>query len=190
MMKTERPTAPEYLRENYKNWGKDYRQKLIDSNQNNEFSWRNKYEEISNALKAMTQNHCSFCGIYPLRASGATVEHFRPKNKFPLLSYFWGNLFYCCSCCQKKGNRFNRKLLKPDKFSYSFNFYFLYIFSTGIIKPNPRRTVEDQERAEITIELYGLNKFGRPEARVEERKKYFDSNNPNINAFSYRFILI
>ena len=171
--------------------GREYRRKLDNPNANNNFSWKGKYQEISDELFVITKNHCCFCDLHPLKASGASVEHFRPKSIFPLVSYVWGNLFYCCTNCQKKGNKFplDFRLLKPDQPSYSFNFYFIFNFSTGVIKPNPARTFEDQMRADKNIGLYGLNKYGRPEARISEHRKFSDAVNPNIENYSYRFIL-
>lgn len=191
MMPMPRTPAPQFLKDNYKKWGKEYKRKLDNPNTNNDFSWKRKYQEITDELVAVTKNHCCFCDIHPLKASGATVEHFRPKSTFPLVSYAWGNLFYCCMNCQKKGSKFpfDFKLLKPDQISYSFSYYFIYNFSTGIIRPNPTRSFEEQKRAENTVNLYGLNKYGRPEARILERKKFLDANNPDIENYSFRFVL-
>lgn len=191
MMPMIRTEIPQALKDNYKKWGKEYKQKIVDPSQNNSFPWNGSYDEITAQLFNITKNHCCFCDLHPLKASGASVEHFRPKNTFPLLSYVWGNLFYCCTNCQKKGNRFplDYKLLKPDVILYSFNYYFIYNYATGIINPNPARTSEEQKRAGNNIKLYGLNKYGRPEARLLEYKKFFDANNPDIEEYSYRFIL-
>ncbi len=188
MMVTLRMKSPQSLKENYKKWGKEYKQNL-QRNSGYSFHWHGRRDEIDEALFLMTANHCSFCDIQPLKASGATIEHFRPKKKKPLLAYYWGNLFYCCSNCQKKGDRFSKKLLKPDQLSYEFRHYFIYSFSTGIIYPNPACSSEDQERAEITIVLYGLNDWGRPYERIKERQKFLEAVKPNINVYSYRFIL-
>ena len=191
MMSMPRTQAPQSLKDNYKKWGREYKQKLNNPNANKNFSWKGKYQEITDELFILTKNHCCFCDLHPLKASGATVEHFRPKLDFPIVSYFWGNLFYCCTNCQKKGNRFplDFRLLKPDQKSYSFDYYFIFSFSTGIIKPNPARSRAEQKRAENTIRLYGLNKYGRPEARIAERKKFFNAINPDVENYSYRFIL-
>lgn len=191
MMPMQRTQAPQSLKDNYRKWGREYKEKLNNPNVNNDFSWKGKYQEITSELFEITKNHCCFCDIHPLKASGATVEHFRPKSAFPLVSYVWENLFYCCTNCQKKGSKFplDFKLLKPDQVSYSFSYYFIYNFSTGIIKTNPMRSFSEKKRAENNIELYGLNKYGRPEARVLERKKFLDANNPNTESYSFRFIL-
>jgi uncharacterized protein (TIGR02646 family) len=193
MKETPRTEAPQNLKENYKKWGRQYKQFLKKDSKSLRFDWHSCYKEIEDALFRMTNNHCSFCDIQPLRASGPTVEHFRPKKEFPLLAYFWGNLFYACSNCQKKGKRFNKKLLKPDRISYKFRYYFIYSYSTRIIKPNPARSVEDQERARITIEWYGLNKWGRPDERMKVLNEYREDitlgKQKDIIDYSYRFIL-
>ena len=190
MMKLSRPPAPARLAENYKAWGKEY--KLTPPKKIN---WHGCYKEIEAALFAMTDNHCSFCDVRPLRAAGATVEHFRPQKKFPLLAYAWANLFYCCSGCQKKGDRFDRKLLKPDALNYSFE-YFFSVRETAeeiILRPNPERNPVEQERARLTIDFYGLNKYGRPEARKDALEDYRAKRGAGIQPLkakcSYRFIL-
>lgn len=189
MIETPRTESPDELVGNSRNWGMLYEQYLISKPTSDYFYWHGIYDEIEDALFDMTNNHCSFCDIQPLRASGPTVEHFRPKKKFPLLAYYWSNLFYCCTNCQKKGTKFSNKLLKPDQANYKFRYYFIYSYSTGIIDPNPARSIEDQERAKITIDWYGLNDWGRPDERIKERQKFLEANNPNINDYSYRFIL-
>ncbi|MCP4348606.1 MAG: hypothetical protein GY795_24250 [Desulfobacterales bacterium] len=52
---------------------------------------------------------------YPLGISSEqTIEHFRPKWKYPKPAYVRPNLFICCNACQSaKGDKFDRKLLKP-----------------------------------------------------------------------------
>jgi uncharacterized protein (TIGR02646 family) len=198
MMEVERTESPQCLKNNYKNWGKEYKQNL-DANPRYQHHWHNRRDEIDDALFDMTKNHCSFCDIQPLKQSGATIEHFRPKNganKFPLLAYVWENLFYCCPNCQKKGTKYSRKLLKPDQVkTYSFKHYFILdeTFEEVFIRPNPERTIEEQERAKETITLYGLNKFARPEARKAELKDFREDRRlgkiKDINSYSYRFIL-
>lgn len=196
MMKIERTKSPQSLKENSKKWGREYKENL-GINIGYSFHWHNRYDEIERALFDMADNHCSFCDIQPLKASGATIEHFRPKKKFPLLAYVWANLFYACSNCQKKGKRFDLtcKPLKPDQLNYSFNYYFIFIETVEeiLLKPNPARLPEEQKRADETIRLYGLNKFARPEARKAELNDYREDirlgKNKNRKYYSYRFIL-
>ena len=77
----------------------------------------------------MTQRHCAFCDGPLGIESRETVEHFRPKSKFPELAFAWENLFPCCDVCQShKGERFDLHLLKPDDDDYHFERYFVVNF--------------------------------------------------------------
>ncbi|MDQ3130531.1 MAG: hypothetical protein M3Q99_07200 [Acidobacteriota bacterium] len=116
MIKVERIDSPKCLIDNYKKWGTELKAHW-EVNPNYNFHWHGIYDETTDALFTMTDNHCSFCDIQPLKQSGATIEHFKPKRKFPLLAYVWINLFYCCTNCQKKLAEFNDKCkpLKPTK---------------------------------------------------------------------------
>jgi len=95
-----------------------------------------------------------------------TVEHFRPKIRFPDLSYSWGNLYYCCNACQNsKLERWDDALLCPDHTEYERVKYFEFDFTTGEIKPNALASADDQQRADLTIDHYGLNSTARQRNR-------------------------
>ena len=182
---------------NWEKWGKMYEAQCNDPKKKNNLQWATYKGKRVNLhlmplLRAMTQDHCAFCDGFPLDTTGKTIEHFRPKTKFPLLSHQWENLFYCCYNCQQKGAKFDEKLLKPDEVTYSFEKYFIYKTNRESIflHPQPLSSPTDQERATITIEYYGLNKFGRPEDRWRVLSQYFDSGNPTIDNFSYRYLFL
>lgn len=184
MMKIQRLAAPQCLVENAQAWGEEYQS-------SGNWSWRTYQgtptkELLLPPLRQMTSNHCSFCDGYVQNATGDTIEHFRPKAKFPLLAYEWTNLFYCCHRCQGvKGSKFDEALLRPDADDYAFISYFIYDSLTGEVSPNPGCSEEDQSRANVTINLYGLNRFDRPEAR----KRAFEmSRDANLDDRPYRFI--
>lgn len=193
MERIERTDAPGWLVETWRDWGKEWAEKL-NNNKKASFTWHrhNKKgrKELEKALCSMTDNHCSFCDSYPMGARlKPTIEHFRPKSKFPELAYQWENLFMACFLCQEKGDAFSEMLLKPDEESYSFDEFFDIDWATGELIPNMNASKEDQERARITIELYRLNKNGKPEDRLEELEKYRELEAYDIERFSYRFFL-
>jgi len=210
MILRQRPEPPQCLTEitrfhrtygqiqNQVAWGLRYQAKRNDSNMSDEFQWATYNNvkvnlHIEDDLKNMTQNHCAFCDIFPLRQSGRTIEHFRPKTRFPAQSHLWVNLFYCCYSCQSsKQEQFEEGLLKPDEVDYNFERYFIYSLDGEAImlKPNPRATLAEQERTNITINLYGLNKFERPEDRFRVWRQFNDSNHPIIDEFPYRFLFL
>ena len=202
MMKLERPLAPAFLTERYKKRGRRFKERR-DANPSAVFSWGEHHGtrinllllpilmEMTSILGEIENAHCSFCDGFPVKTVSAnSIEHFKPKSQFPRLAYTWKNLFYCCSKCQEsKLEDFDRKLLKPDVLNYSFEYYFQYDTKTGEVIPNPDRSEDDFERAEKTIELYGLNEHGRPKARQKTIKMYLDSNNPILDEFPSTYIL-
>jgi uncharacterized protein (TIGR02646 family) len=195
MKYTRRTSTPVCLKGNSRIWGNGYENYLQLKPKSQYFSWHSCYNELEDALFRMNVNHCSFCDMRPLRASGPTIEHFKPKKKYPRFAYFWSNLFYACSNCQKKNKKTSSKLLKPDDPNYDFKHFFIRVFSTGEIKPNPARSNHEQERAKITIEFYGLNKWDRPDERFKERNDFLEDQKlgkakaNNIDNYSYRFYL-
>ena len=174
MRKFARLPAPEVLVQNGEKWGQEWEQRHAQ-NPLAQFIWHtvNKQdvkELVLPALQEQTQGHCSFCDAYPVSPpSNPTIEHFRPKSKFPQIAYKWENLYYCCDFCQtSKGNKFEEALLAPDAPDFDFDRYFQWDFTNGYLLVNKTGTPEDQNRARVTIELYGLNKR-HPQFRKEAR---------------------
>lgn len=194
-----RPEKPQILHENAVQWGNEFAEKRSE-NSSFQFQWRQiggkKVNEILREILSnqMTQHHCSYCdGGYPLGASAQqTIDHFRPKSRFPLRVYEWDNLFLCCNVCQnKKLEQFEEALLKPDEEDFKTNRYFMCNFKTGEIEANAHATPEDQVRAHVTIRILGLNDSPRPRARKRELQQW---ENTELTArflddFSYRFFL-
>jgi len=196
MMKLTRPKRPGYL-DNYKKWGREYHEKRQEGLKPKWHKKIRQWEQLKRDLAKLTSDHCSFCDSYPLVAKNKqTVEHFKPRSQYPKLTYVWHNLFLSCETCQKaKGDHFNKKLLKPDAIEYDFNRYFIMNFKTGQIEVNIRASQEDQERAKITIAMYGLNHFDRPKARSDYYKwlknqirKQKIKINQDKESLSYRFM--
>jgi len=195
MEKIVRPNAPAFLIDNYKRWGRQY-EALRARNPQAQFQWYQHSNQKVNILllpylQLMTQSHCSFCDIFEVTENVVepTVEHFKPSSRFPILSYYWGNLFLCCNSCQKKNDRFEDYLLKPDRLDYLFDDYFLIDWVTG--KIFEKHTLPDLRyfKAEATIRLYGLNNGGRPNARLRELKQFNNDPIPIIDEYSYRFFI-
>ncbi|MDM8563772.1 retron system putative HNH endonuclease, partial [Candidatus Marithioploca araucensis] len=145
MMKFTRSAVPKCLKK-YKQWGREYTAK-----QSPKFYWhryknRSVHDILLEELEQLTANHCTFCDGYPLGAqSRQTIEHFRPKSKYPKLAYVWHNLFLCCDVCQNaKGEHYDKKLIKPDAIDYEFNRYFKIKAKTGEIIINPVASDDDK----------------------------------------------
>jgi uncharacterized protein (TIGR02646 family) len=211
MMKFTRSAAPKCLKK-YKQWGRGKSfcaQKLLPRREYAakpppKFDWhrhqkRSVHALLLEELQKLTANHCSFCDGYPLGAqSRQTIEHFRPKSKYPKLAYVWHNLFLCCDVCQQaKGEKYDKKLLKPDAIGYEFNRYFKITAKTGEIVINPAASAYDQERAKITIEMYDLNSEVRKSSRLKQLQlkylfKYRKKGifNDELDNLAYRFLFL
>ncbi|MDM8542046.1 hypothetical protein QUF90_13245 [Desulfococcaceae bacterium HSG9] len=194
MNKIERTPAPQWLEKKWEEWGKRWAQRYAKTQLGSSFTWytnqKKSRPELVEKLAAMTKNHCSFCDAFPMgRRIPYTIEHFRPKTKFPLLAYKWNNLFLCCGLCQQKGDAFDEQLLKPDEDEYHFDHYFVINWDSGELMPNEGQSADNQMRAQITIQLYRLNANGKPEDRLEELNRWLDSAKPNIDEWAYRFFI-
>lgn len=193
-MKIVKNPAPEFLRSNYKKWGKRYKAKRDDPAKSRDFIWATHEKQKVNVLllpflRRETNSHCSFCDGFPLETTGETIEHFRPKSVFPLLSYLWANLLYCCKYCnENKGENPERLLIKPNDINYSFEKYFLFDYDSGNVESNPALIEIDKLKAENTIRLYGLNEYNRPYRRKFYLKQFQKMQNPDVEDFPYRFI--
>ncbi len=172
-MKLHRPGSPDWLTSKYEQWGLKYEANKL-ANPSHKFAWRQHQGERINTLLLpllieMTSDHCSFCDGFPMRSFGGnSIEHFKPKSnpRYYRFAYQWDNLFLSCPVCQgKKHEDFDDALLKPDELDYDFSRYFVFDLSTGIINPSPAGNEEEKKCAKITIDIYGLNLFDRPETR-------------------------
>lgn len=173
MRKFRRYASPDFLAAKWEEWGEQWEQRKAQ-NPNAQFYWHEVERASVNqrllpTLKAQTQDHCSFCDQYPVSPPGDdTIEHFKPKSVFPREAYFWGNLYYCCSYCQKqKRERYDPNLLRPDAEDYDFWRYFRCDYTNGTILINNRAPKHDQRRAQVTIDLYRLNEV-HPIRRKDE----------------------
>ncbi|MBK8038884.1 MAG: TIGR02646 family protein [Verrucomicrobiaceae bacterium] len=122
---------------------------------------------LQKLLAEHTGRHCNYCDNLMDYTGPKTIDHFLPKSRFPCLVYVWSNLYLCCTYCQRKGTRYNKKALRPDELGYSFSRYFRYHRDgTMSVVANDKT---DQERAEITLRLLDLN----DDEMVKDRRRAF-----------------
>lgn len=191
MRKIDRPQQPECLESHATKWTETF----VTARQQDpkyKFRWPQQdcYQAVRKQLSEMTQGHCAFCDGRIGTESRETVEHFRPKSRFPSLAYQWDNLFPCCDMCQsQKREQFEEGLLKPDDTEFAFNSYFIANYKTGEIAPSPYADEQDRHRAETTIRIYGLDLPARNIARRRERECFDRDLEPVLDDYNYRFFL-
>ena len=186
MRKFLRNEEPDFLKSNWEEWEERRKVSRAASFHWHQISGRSVNEILLPILKHQTQDHCSFCDNFPVSPpSIETIEHFRPKSKFPRDAYRWENLFFCCMYCQQKGDGFDELMLRPDAEEYFLNRYFRFDYTLGTIEPNPRASSKDQERARLTIKFYRLNER-HPTFRKLWMARRAKLRDEDIDTFPYR----
>ena len=165
MMRQVRVPAPTLFAQNAARWTVAWRERR-GAEPSARFVWptvdgQRADQLIRPVLRLMTEDHCSYCDVFSVWEAGASVDHFRPKSSFVEHAFEWPNLFVACAECQKRLDRYDDRLLKPDDEDYTFDRYFIYDVESGRIEPNPQANEAEAARARITIELFKLNRVER-----------------------------
>lgn len=189
-----RSECPAWLVDCWENMGIRFRDAKT-RNPAYQFHWYKKFNqpESLRLLLEMTNYHCAFCdGGFLGAESRKTIEHFRPKSLYQTLAFQWENLYPCCDQCQSaKGERFDEQLLVGDLPDYYFERYFCLDYVSGALLPNPLASEEDQQRAAVTLRIYGLNLYERKRARIFQRRLYeCRTADMELDDFSYRYFLM
>ncbi|MBF0311151.1 MAG: TIGR02646 family protein [Magnetococcales bacterium] len=190
MMKFNRPNQPRCLAIKSTDWTTRW---LADKKKSQVFRWYNAKckTSVSQALSQAHARHCAFCDLRLALSSTETIEHFKPKSTFPELAFVWDNLYPACTLCQRyKLEKFDDRLLRPDDTAYSFDTYFMIDYSCGKLKPNSRLSPVEKERAEKTIELYGLNEAGRPQARFDMLEDLDKLDRSKQDKYDFRYLFL
>ena len=128
------------------------------------FSWHPNTNQglVVKAAERDTKDHCAYCDQWiPVPK---TIDHFVPKSVDRTLAYDWNNLYLCCGDCQKRGNRHDPLLVRPDEPGYVFEDFFYRDLEQNLL-PLPG---DNFARAKCTIELFQLNKEGR---RLQHKRR-------------------
>lgn len=189
------------LADNWEQWGIEYDEFIKSKGKLGQgFSWRKGiYKQLRKNLDGLTNGHCSFCDGFPFDLSKETVEHFKPKNEFPLIAYQYSNLLYCCDKCQSNSNKKYVSNLKPDHIHYNFSSIFyvdLIDFEIKILANLKQDNVDLYNRANVFLNRYGINqkeRISRREGVYRDLKNYFKAeygteNQRLRNDFAYRYL--
>ncbi|MDR6562824.1 MULTISPECIES: HNH endonuclease [unclassified Arcicella] len=140
-------------------------------------------------LMEQTDNHCSYCDGFPLLSADETIDHFKPKSKFPHEVCRWENLYIACAHCQHvKGTQYDDLLLRPDETTYNFNDYFFYDYTEHKIKILPSLPADKLRKAEITCEILSFNHKAMVESRIQSYEGFNDKPDYPRELLAYRFI--
>ena len=155
------PAPGFWTREQVKVWTRRWLDKVCEGH---DWYWpQHKKKGINqHAYEAMEPWHhykCAFCET-PLWGT-REIEHFWAKTKHPLAAFVWRNLFLICGDCNRaKGAEDHAGCLKPDR---EDPIDYLWVDPILLkMKPKPGISEGARQRAQRTIERYGLD---RPELK-------------------------
>lgn len=196
MRRFTREPAPDYLTERCQGWN-DRWQERRSENPKAQFQWPQVdgtplnqlligSDDAPGPLKRQTDAHCSYCDQFPISPPGTeTIDHFKPKSRFPGEAFSWENLYFACNHCQVRGEEWDEKLLRPDAAEFEFSRYFIWDYTNGELLPNPSATAGDQARAAYTIECFRLN-IRHPRWRIRQQQLRAGQPSMDIGQFAYR----
>lgn len=107
MIRVEKQSAPLILIDNASTWtqelldliakhgGYDKIPKSLKDSAVNKY----RHPDIQAAVGEMTKGKCVFCESIINETTYLNIEHFKPKSKFPDLTFDWNNLFPSCLMC-------------------------------------------------------------------------------------------
>ena len=107
MIRVEKQSAPQILIDNASTWtqelldliakhgGYDKIPKSLKDSAVNKY----RHPDIQAAVGEMTKGKCVFCESIINETTYLNIEHFKPKSKFPDLTFDWNNLFPSCLMC-------------------------------------------------------------------------------------------
>lgn len=149
----------EYARQYTQGWV-DYYQNRIDGLPISDEPRDSYWQRFRSMLSSRANNNCWYCERQCLAVGGwaPTVDHFRPRSRYPQLTYVWSNWIFSCRRCNVDN--------KQDKWPESGYVdpcavditerperYFDYDPATGRIELKG-----SHQKAEDTISDLGLNK--------------------------------
>ena len=123
----------------------------------------NKYRhpQVQEALRIMFHGKCGYCESRIEHVSDPHIEHYRPKSRFPELTFDWNNLLLACGKCNStryKADKFPEAneggpLVNPCTDNPKDHFDFIYDVQAKLAS-----VVTTTERGRVTEELLGLNR--------------------------------
>jgi uncharacterized protein (TIGR02646 family) len=160
MIAIKRTDSPEILNRKAAEWTEN----LLSANKKerrNKAEAKYRHKEIKEALCVMFHDKCAYCESKITHVDYGHIEHYRPKSKFPGLTFEWSNLLLACGVCNgkgHKGDRFPEKdhngpIVNPCDEDPSQHFYFHYEPACRLAS-----VYGTTPRGETTEAILGLNR--------------------------------
>lgn len=136
--------------------------------------WQDIQPELRTAYSAI----CAYsCHWIPAITGFSTVEHFKPKSKYPHLVYDWSNYRLVCGKLNGRKGDYEDVL---DPFTLQHG-WFVIDFPSLMVFPGPQLSPEQAEQVMKTINRLKLN----DEDFLQERAEYLQDHYVHGYPFSY-----
>jgi uncharacterized protein (TIGR02646 family) len=192
MIRVERTKKPKALLKNEKQWLKKIQEALdLAAKAVTKAEIENAKSKLENALdkykhddiketlaNKMFHGKCAYCEAKITHIDYGDIEHFRPKDTFPLLAVEWENLLLACRVCNGaayKGTKFpldakkQPLLINPciDEPNAHLEFEFDETTKFAII-------VSKDDKGLTSIDIYGLNRNRSKDDLLQHRSKFIN----------------
>ncbi|GGB43108.1 HNH endonuclease [Fictibacillus barbaricus] len=123
---------------------------------NNTMGENNAIREFREELTL--ESTCPYCDYHEMEFNSASVDHFIPKSKYPLLAIFPKNLVVACTACNDRIKK--EKLYIPIMHPYFDNLddYFYFTYKNEVIKIEfyDHISCKDKEKVKNFFKLFNL----------------------------------
>lgn len=157
-----RTTKPSPLAKNCSKWTKELLNAIKDKDAAKKKKCQGKYAHrtVKDHLKRMFEDKCAYCESSIGVVNYGHIEHYRPKNKYPRLTFEWRNLLLSCDICNDaahKGEKFPTKsahgpIVDPtrDDPTDHLDFHYDPISKTAY-------AISLSDRGQTTLQMFDLN---------------------------------
>lgn len=172
MIKLEREAEPQGMIDNKVQWQNDLQSAITKYGSYKEIPEKEKQKLISfyrndavrDGLIKSSFGKCAFCECIPSEGGNIEIEHFKPKSKYPELTFEWDNFLPSCRKCNGSKDSHDTgvdPIINPYDIDPKNAFYFNDIE----IKASDNSM---KQLAEQTIEVCGLNtvRLWKPRAEI------------------------
>jgi len=185
MIKLEKQPEPVYLSQHKVQWTNEL-MSFHNNQQKIPLHIQNRYnhDDIKYVLRKETNGgKCMYCECFIKAVAPEHIEHYRPKRKYPQLTFDWNNLGLSCPTCNlNKGDTFDESCTFINPYIDLPDAHFIFIGTMIFHKPN-------DERANLTELCLDLNRSELMEARKERIDaissmidKFKSQRNPTLKA--------
>ncbi len=172
MIKLEREVEPQGMIDNKAQWQSDLQSAIANYGSYKKIPDKEKQKLISfyrndavrDGLIKSSFGKCAFCECIPSEGGNIEIEHFKPKSKYPELTFEWDNFLPSCRKCNGSKDSHDtgvEPIINPYDIDPKDAFYFNDI---EIRASNSNL----KKQAEKTIEVCGLNtvRLWKPRADI------------------------